>query len=219
MNIKTTLKKIGLVGLVALLGHEGKSQGFVNLDFESANLTEYPQGSMVPATNALPGWIVNAQYILYDNASLSGNSISIFDANPPYGGTVIQGTYYSFLASGNTPGLGQTISLGQTGTIPVGTQSILFWGNIGGLQITFDGQLLAFSETGSTANYNIYAADISAFAGQTGQLLFSLPPYVRSATLDNIQFSNIPVPEPGTWSLLAFGVMLIGFSRLTRRKL
>src|SRR5206468_11476951 len=108
----------------------------------------------------------NAQYIIYDGSSLSGEAISITDAN--FGYPSIQGTYYTAFGPGNSSSGGtQTISLGQTGTIPLGTHSITFWGNISGLQITFAGQSLAFSQTGATANYSIYAADISAFAGQT----------------------------------------------------
>ena len=192
----------------------GFAQGFVNLDFEAANV---PSSYTFTANAAeiLPDWTVIAPYVSYDDPSLSGNSISIMDANgyPPY---PIQGVYFAFLASGNYPGTGVTISLGQTGTIPLGTQSITFWGNIGGLQITFAGQSLAFSETGSTAHYNIYGADISAFAGQTGQLLFSLPPYVSNVTLDNIQFSSSSVPEPSEFALSALGGLLLGFRRLRR---
>jgi hypothetical protein len=120
------------------------------------------------------------------------------------------------MGSGNTPGMGVSISLAQTGMIPLGTHSVTFWGNIGGLQITFAGQSLAFTQTGSTPNYNIYAADVSAFAGQTGQLLFSLPPYVNSASLDNIQLSPSQVPEPTTFALPALGALLF-LTRLSRR--
>ena len=210
--MKTILKKIGLIGLITLLRWEGKSQGFINLNFESANLTGYPQTSPVPAANAFPGWTVNAQYIIYDDASLGGASISIMDANgyPPY---PIQGNYFAFLASGNESDTDFSISLSQTGAIPLGMQSMTFWGNIGGLQITFAGQSLAFSETGSTANYNIYTADVSAFAGQSGQLLFSLPAYVNSATLDNIQFSTSPVPEPSTLCLTVLGGIAFAWRR------
>jgi hypothetical protein len=213
--MKTMLKTIGLVGLITLLGCEGKSQGFVNTDFESANLAGHPTG-LIPATNAFPGWIVNAQYVIYDDVSLSGNSISIYQPSSSFPAPPIQGSYYAALASGNTPGLGQTISLSQNGTIPLGTQFISFWGNIGGLQISFAGQSLAFSETGSTANYNIYTADISSFAGQSGQLLFSMPAYVTSATLDNIQFSTSAVPEPSTLALSALGGVLLIARRLRK---
>jgi hypothetical protein len=215
--MKNKLKTIGLIGLLALLGLQGKSQGFVNLDFESANLTGYSPGNLVPAASAFPGWTVSAEYIPYDDVSLSGNSISIMDASSPYFTTSIQGTYYALLASGNTPGLGQTISLGQSGTIPLGTESMTFWGNLGGLQISFGGEAIAFSETGSTANYNIYSADVSALAGSSGQLLFSLPAYTSNATLDNIQFSTSSVPEPSAFALTALGGLLLAWRRSKAR--
>ena len=209
--MKTILKKTGLIGLITLLSWEGKSQGFVNLDFESANLTGHPTGS-VPAADAFPGWTDNAQYIIYDDVSLSGASISIMDTSgyPP---GPIQGNYWAFLATGLVPQTDVTISLSQTGTIPLGMQSMTFWGNIGGLQISFGGQALAFSETGSTANYNIYSADVSAFAGLPGQLLFSLPAYTSNATLDNIQFSSSAVPEPSAFALTALGGLLLAWRR------
>ena len=149
MNI--ILNKIGLVGLITLLSLQGKSQGFANLDFESANLTGYPQTSPVPAANAFPGWTVNAQYIIYDDISLSGESISIVGQAPPNSFPPIQGAYYALLVAGNNPVGATSISIGQSATIPLGMQSITFWGNIGGLQISFAGQSLAFSQTGSTA--------------------------------------------------------------------
>ena len=215
--MKIVTKTIALIGFLVLLGRVGNSQGFVNLNFENANLTGYPPESEVPAANAFPGWTVSADYVLYDNFSLSGEAISIIDTNSSYMGYTIQGKYYAFFEAGNSPGSTQTISLGQAGTIPTGTESITFWGDIGGLQITFDGQPLAFSEISSLANYNIYAADISQFAGDTGQLLFSMPAYGGSATLDNIQFSTSPVPEPGTLALWGLGGLSLAFR--SRKKL
>ena len=212
--MKTIINKIVLIGLLVLLVRVGNSQGYVNLNFESANLTGYSPGGIVPATNAFPGWVVFAVYIPYDDFSLSGESISIMDTNSPFFTTSIQGKYYAWFVAGNSPSSSQTISLGQTGTIPLGTESLTFWGNIGGLQITFAGQSLAFSEIGSAANYNIYGANISQFAGDTGQLLFSLPPFVGNATLDNIQFSTSPIPEPSTLALCALaGVFLVWLNR------
>jgi hypothetical protein len=190
---------------------------FQNVDFESADLTEYLPGNTVPAANAFPGWTVNATYILYDGSSLSGEAIGIYDTNDP-SKISIQGTYYAGFGPGNSSfGGTNTISLGQTGTIPLGTHSITFWGEIAGLQITFAGQPLAFSQIGSTANYNIYGADISAFAGQTGQLLFSAPPFTHPANLDNIQFSPSQVPEPETFALSALGALLLLAPVLRRR--
>ena len=205
-----------IFSVVALLmgNQPGFAQGFVNLDFEAANVPSSYTFS-ANAAEILPDWTVIAPYVSYDDPSLSGNSISIMDANgyPPH---PIQGVYFAFLSSGNTPGTGVTISLSQNGTIPLGTESMTFWGNIGGLQITFDGQSLAFSELGSTANYNIYGANVSQFAGDSGQLLFSLPAYDGSAALDNIQFSPSPVPEPSTLALCALGGLLLVVSRSRR---
>jgi hypothetical protein len=187
------------------------SQGFVNLDFESATIIQN-NGFQTFVSDAFPGWAVTAPYITYDAPSLSGASISITDTGgyPP---NPIQGNYWVFLATGLFPVTDVNISLGQSGTIPLGTESMSFWGNLGGLQITLAGQSLAFSETGSTANYNIYSADVSAFAGQSGQLLFSLPAYTSNATLDNIQFSTSSVPEPSVFVLTALGGLLLSFRR------
>ena len=64
----------------------------------------------------------------------------------------------------------------------------------------------------NTLNYKIYSADISAFAGQTGQLLFTTPVQTL-ALLDNIQFSSLPVPEPSEFALVMLGTILLGFRR------
>jgi hypothetical protein len=215
--MKTTIHKILLFQILILFARMGNSQGFVNLDFESANLIGYSPGNLVPASNAFPSWAVSAQFIPYDDFSLSGDSISIMDTNSPFFTTSIQGKYYALFEAANTPGSTHTISLAQTGTIPVGTQSITFWGNIGNLQVTFNGQPLAFSQIGSTASYNIYGANIPQFAGDTGQLLFSLPPApFGSASLDNIQFSSSAIPEPGEFALLIMGAL--SFEMWRRRK-
>jgi hypothetical protein len=209
--MKTITNKIVLIGLLVLLVRVGNSQGFVNLDFESANLTGYSPGNVIPAANAFPGWTVSAGYIVYDDFSLSGGSISIFDSRPPSYLPPIQGTYFAYVASANNPQNLYSISLGQTGTIPQSAESISFWGNDEGMQITFKGRPLDFLVTGNTANYNIYSADISAFAGQTGQLLFTAPPGTGSDMLDNIQLSPSPAPEPSSLGLFALGGLIVAW--------
>jgi hypothetical protein len=211
--MKTVIYKVRLIGFMALLGNLGHSQGFVNLDFEDADLTGYPPESSVPAMSAFPRWAVTAAYTPYNTVSLSGNAISIMDANSSYLGYNIQGNYYALLVAGNSPSSSQTISIGQIGTIPEGTQSITFWGNIGGLQVTFDGHPLYFNIIGTGPQYNIYGADISEYRGQTGNLLFTLPPYVASAALDNIQFSSSSIPEPSMLSLVGLGLLGLGWHR------
>ena len=194
--------------LLLALCQNGWAQGFVNLDFESANIV-LTDGLQTFVTNAFPGWTVNPPYIVYDTVSLSGGSITIWDSNYA---SPIQGEYSVGLASVNE-GTGYSISLGQTGTIPSSAQSIIFWGTLGGMQVTFDGNPLNFTATGSGPGYAIYGADISAYASQTGELLFTLPPYVDGAVLDNIQFSSLPIPEPSVLALTGLGGLLFGFRR------
>jgi len=183
---------------------KGPAQGFVNLDFESAEIVY--DGYLLSVSNAFPGWAVTAPYITYDSPSLSGASISITDSNgyPPY---PVQGDYFVFLASANYAPTATTISLGQTGAIPSWAQTITFWGTVGGMQVSFDGNPLYFAAIGTGPNHTIYGADISAYANQSGELIFTLPPYVANATLDNIQFSSTPVPEPTALTLFCLGLV------------
>ena len=141
----------------------GHSQGFVNLDFEDATIVY--NGDNLSVADAFPGWTVTAPFIVYDDFSLSGGSISIFRLKATTAFPPIQGTYFAYLVG---PGAASyTVSISQTGQIPDSAQSITFWGNDPGLEVTFNGQPLNFLATGSTANYNIYSANISAFASNT----------------------------------------------------
>lgn len=205
------IKLITLTLLVNICGFAYSQGFFVNLDFEDATIQDLTF-NQIPATNAFPGWTVNALYVFYDDISLSGASISIMDTNPPSSFAPIQGKYYAWLfgADPNVYGSNYSISLGQAGTIPLSAKSIIFWGSDQGLQITFNGQLLAFSEIGSTADYNIYTADISAYAGQTGQLLFTALPNAYGM-IDNIQFSSTAVPEPSVLGLSLLSGLLLAW--------
>ena len=190
---------------------KGFSQGFVNLDFEDARIAGNVTGNQIDPTNAFPGWIVSAPFVYYNDASLSGGSISIVDTNNNFiAPSQVQGNYYTYFASAS---FNATISLSQAGQIPASAQTVLFWGILGGMQVTFNGQPLNVSRTGSAPNYNIYSADISAYAGQTGQLAFSFAPFTANSMLDNIQFSSTAVPEPSPVALGILGGALIAFRR------
>jgi hypothetical protein len=91
----------------------------------------------------------------------------------------------------------------------VGSQSLSFFGNGGGLVLTFAGQPINFTQTATTPNYNVYGADISAYAGQVGQLLFTVPLGASGGFLDNIQFSTSPIPEPSSFALAGVGGLLL----------
>jgi hypothetical protein len=128
--------------------------------------------------------------VSYDSVGGGGAVIALLDSNAPSGDAPLplQGNY-SALLEGSSPTADTTASLGQTGTIPSTAESMVFWANISGsLDVSFDGQALSLVDVSNAVNYTVYAANISPFAGQTGQLLFTAP--VQTETeFDNIQFS------------------------------
>jgi hypothetical protein len=222
------------------LAESGFAQSFVNLNFENAHFTVDSSGtffggifgsSAVYASNAIPGWTpylggVPQTDIVSNGAtagsamvSLQGTNTTVFFAEP-----ALQGRWSIFLQgfSGNTNALtgGTPIvaSIGQTGQIPLTANSVLFWGYFpyqNNFTLTFNGQDLSLITISNALNYTAYGADVSAFAGQTGQLLFSAGANTY-AELDNISFSTLPVPEPSAFALATLGALFLGFRRPNR---
>lgn len=222
--MKTIISKIAAVATI-FISTEALSQGFLNLNFEAANPSGFSPGAGNLQTSvALPGWTAyyststttnQANAIWYDTVSLGGAFIALCDTNAnSLGPPPIQGTY-SVLLQGSSASTPTSAAIGQTGTISASVQSLTFFGVGGNFQVTFNGQPISYLITGSTANYSIYGADISGYAGQTGELRFTglSPSY---ALIDNIQFSTSPVPEPSTFALAALGGALLGFRRWTK---
>ena len=219
--------KIGSKISILLLAicQNGWGQGFLNLNFESANPSGYiPGNNNLPTGAAFPGWTAYyssasgtniASTVYYDSVSAGGAAIFLEDSNAPSGGgpLPLQGNYSVLLegASGVFGSNPTTASIGQTGTIPNTAQSLTFLGNLGGtVLVSFNGQPLSFMAISNTLNYTIWGADISAYAGQTGQLLFTAT-LQRGALLDDIQFSSLPVPEPAEFALAVLGASILGF--------
>jgi hypothetical protein len=157
--------------------------------------------------------------IFFDTLSEGGAAVILDDTSANNMGPIpLQGTYSLNLegASGSFDNNPTTASIGQTGTIPLTAQSLTFFANLGGtVLVTFNGQNLPFSAIGNGVDYTIYGSDISSYAGQTGQLLFTAT-LESGALLDNIQFSSLPVPEPSELALGALGASLLGFRRWKR---
>ena len=149
--------------------------------------------------------------LIYNNRPLDDSGVCLVGtAFEPGAVGAIQGNYSVWLLGGSTDAENSQsgASIGQTGQIPLGTESITYWGS-GALNVTFDGQVLSFAAISSNPNYTVYQADISACAGQTGELLFTAPWPNGEGLLDNIQFSTVPVPETNSFGLFALGALLL----------
>jgi len=209
--------KIVSVTLLMCIG-VGYSQRFVNLDFETTTITTIHNPGGDTYTAKTPGWSVNTfnyvngdpNSIPYNNIALDSASVNLEGTNSPYA-PAIQGLY-SILLQGGTAFAPTTngASIWQTAQVPVTAQSITYWGNA--LQVFFDGQLLSFVAVSNSPSFTLWEANISAYAGQTGQLEFT-EPWQNSGLLDNIQFSSSPVPEPGVFGLSIFGGLALAWKR------
>jgi hypothetical protein len=195
------------------------SQGFINLNFENAAIVYDSSGqfaSSVYASNAVSGWTayiagVSQTDIMYNDRTLDNACVSLQGTNSSVL-TPIQGYYTMLLLGASAYAQQQSASVGQTGQIPLTALSLIFWGYVGQDDVSFAGQTLSLVILGSTANYNIYGADISAFAGQTGLLLFTASPQEEDV-IDNIQFLSSSVPEPNVISFVALGSALLVWCR------
>jgi hypothetical protein len=230
--MKINMRKITIAIVIFVAqGHMAWSQGFVNLNFESPILPLAPDGGFVQTANAIPGWtaylFANPQTeIGYNAVSIGGSIITLNDTNASGSATAIlpiQGKY-SVVLYASQFGPYAPAAIGQTGEIPPDAQSLTFFANlfnfvnfVSTVQVTFNGQPINYLVTGSTANYNIYAADISAYAGQTGELLFTATS-PSLAILDNIQFSSTAVPEPSTFGLAVLGALVFGLAKKRQRQ-
>jgi hypothetical protein len=196
--------------VISLTLRSAHGQGFMNLDFESARLVPGP--NFGAATNLLPGWSAfeytnQLSNIPYNQFSFIGLPADVLYGTNSY---VVNGNFSLLLGDG---------SISQTGLVPVGAVSLLFDVMMGGSPIvSLGGQDLSYMAVGSGVNsygtsYTIYAANISALAGQVEALTFS-----GGGILDDIQFSTQPVPEPSPLCLLLFDGVLLFYARKRNQK-
>jgi hypothetical protein len=202
---------------------------FQNLDFEAANPIP-TSGSFIDAASGLPGWTVligntAASQILYNAETIGEASVDLL--SPPW--PVIAGQYSVVLQSGEASPTGGPlvpVSISQTGTIPANAKSLEFdaYDSSSLLSVSFAGAelssvVLGSGRSASGVPYNIYGANISSFAGQTGQLEF-FANLTGNVELDNISFSGIAVvPEPPAAALIGFASIAFALVRLVLRRL
>ncbi len=206
--------KLLIVLLCWAIRLNASAQGFVNLNFEACTL---PTNAHLNATvsQALPGWTLYRGGVVQSqvpyNAGIAQQSFLSLDSTV-FSYPSLFGNYNARLIVNSFDSL--DIALAQTGQVPEGTHSLQFktdWANripAGGLVVSFENTTLSLQPVGFFPGYTLWEADISAFAGATGELRFTANhsggPW--GAYFDDIMF--VPVPEPSTWALLALGSAL-----------
>ena len=227
------------MALVFGLALSVQAQSFQNLCFEQASPVviagnSYYPDAITPAS-AFPEWTaliggVPVTQVFYNDISLDAASVDLLSKATPYFPGVIGGNYSVYLQPGTSiDGTGEyTASIEQTGTIPLGTKTLFFDGFQfpGALpfMVTFNGDYLpttvvstGIAPTGQS--YDVYGANLSYFAGETGNLEFTVyPGHYNSLLLDNISFSPASLtPEPSVLILFGAGALLLLLRRETQR--
>jgi hypothetical protein len=215
------------VALLAMLSAQAQGT-FQNLNFEQADPMSAGNPAnpyAVTATTALPYWTVTiggAQQtqVTYNAGSLGAPVVVLLGPPPPAPAfNPIDGNY-SVLLTGSFSASVPSIS--QTGTIPAGTQSLLFEAEpgvsppTGALELQIGTQSVTFSAVGMGPNYTLYGANISAWAGQTESLTFSASETssgLNNWELDDISFSTTAIPEPSPLALTGVGAVLLALYR------
>lgn len=212
-----------ILAITAIFIISARGQGFLNLNFESAqNLPgnpPIPDGVQVAAANALPDWAAyngpnSLAFINYVSNYISGVSTSVTLEG---GSLALSGNLSVELFSGG--------SISQTGMVPESAESLQFEARgpgpgdsipqAAGFSVTLGGQTLSYSAFSEGSGYTIYGADIPAdMNGQMEALTFLIQGGESGQVqLDNIEFSSMSVPEPSASAFLGLGAILVGLRR------
>jgi hypothetical protein len=132
----------------------------------------------------------------------------------------LQGNYSALLTGGGGGDQPYSAQISQTGLVPSGTQSLLLDGYLSGpsFTVTLGGQTISMTALQIFSNYTLYGGNIpSSLAGEVETLSFTESPYpggyLSLFELDNVQFSNSSVPEPGELALAALGGLCFAWRR------
>ena len=166
---------------------------------------------------AFPGWTVGVVwgstniyqlFTLYNNLTLDSPAVDLIGPLFPNGVRLssLQGSYSVVLQASAYFNAVSTLS--QTGLVPADARSITFaissTAGIYAPSVTLNGFPIYLVPVGGDR----LAGDVTAFAGTTAQLTFTSVNWITY--FDDVQFSNLPVPEPSVFGLSALGALLLG---------
>ena len=208
-----------LVLFLLPIGLQAQSS-FVNLDFEATTVpvytTVYPP-LVLPASQAFPGWTVWENNAVVENVGYNilygPEQHTTLQANAYWPPNALGGNFAVCFTPVNV-----VCALSQSGMVPADARSFRFrtvgsW-DAQEFSVSFGGQtlvpLVLWADDYGTRHD--FGADISLYAGQTGELRFTS--VAGQTYLDDITFSPNPVPEPGVWVLLGLGALALGHRRL-----
>lgn len=211
------MKVIASLSVATAMSISTFGQGFVNLNFESAqnipsvsNIGEYP----VSVANALPGWrivpnnIYNLIMYTLDPQYQWDNSVVLVGGNLALSGN------YSVHFSDES-------QINQTAMVPGNAASLQFeaFNGSGTPRLTdfylmLGGQSLSYELLHTGTVFNVYGANIPSYMdGQIETLEFGENGF-SGIGLDNISFSTASVPEPSEGFLINTGAVFFAFLRL-----
>jgi hypothetical protein len=222
--------KCVVTSLICIPLFAGAQGAFQNLNFEQANPVSTGFPFTVTEASALPYWTlycagVEQSRVFYNTVSAGEAVADIIGSGSQAEGAgvpnVIDGNYSVVLQGGYSPSDGPpemvSTAMEQTGLIPAGDQSLEFKAAGNYFSVSINGAVLPLVALESVANYTLYDADISAYAGQMGTLAFTDSPLPQGIVgfmeLDDISFSTTAVPEPNAALLMGIAGLIFSASR------
>ncbi len=225
------IKTSALIAAIIIQLTDAHSQGFVNLNFESAQIPNgTSQGSLISTNSGIPGWTASSfqpqsgtqevSQVFYDVISLGGAEISINDTNTSASFVPLQGRFSVFLFGGSFQ---QSVTISQRGLVPNGSQSLQmqistdgYVRPIGQFVVALNGEAISMVPLATFPTYTLYGGDASSFENQLATLDITASavqsgPGPNPILLDGIVFSSQAIPEPGTLCLLVLGTLILGF--------
>jgi len=215
----------------------GNAQQFQNLNFESPLINTYATDQFGDELYQIPNWTAAIGSSQISVATSSGGLLDQSDvyvntASPIDGTTSINlGSVY-YLASR------ASVSISQTGLVPQNAQSIQFRINnqrqnelvatpMNPLEpqmfLTMNGQACALNLVSNDGSYYVLGANIGTFAGQTATLTIGANATGYSvefgATIDDVAFSSVAVPEPSSLTMVGVGIgsmLILGGRKIVR---